>query len=221
MKTLNILFSLLMMALSILAFTPDTIAQSQQKISKVYVATVYGSDKNKVQGILYSVDDSSIRLCIDTAFTKNDPLSESLKMIIISYQDIRKIKVFKKGALGAGLVIGALAGGIPGFMAGAVADAASRAVVTVISFGTVETEPHPEVAGFCALAGLTMGGVLGLAVGSSSTKYFQIDHSLEKYNTEKEGLNEYSIIKANLSSLNEVQQIDKVYYNDLIKDPGL
>ncbi len=54
------------MTLSVLISTSDILAQSQQKISKVYTAKVYDSNKNKISGILYSVEDSSITLCVDS-----------------------------------------------------------------------------------------------------------------------------------------------------------
>jgi len=100
------------MTLSVLISTSDILAQSQQKISKVYTAKVYDSNKNKISGILYSVEDSSITLCVDSAFIKNNPLNDSLEIITISYRDIRKIKLIRNGAMEKGFLIGALAGGI-------------------------------------------------------------------------------------------------------------
>ncbi len=69
-----------------------------------------------IRRILYSVDDSSIRLCTDTAFLTSDPLNDSLKIITRSYKDIERIKLIRKGAMEKGFLIGALAGSAPGLM---------------------------------------------------------------------------------------------------------
>ncbi len=183
------------MATSLLASASNTLAQGQPNTKKVYRAKVYAFDNKKVRGILYSVDDSSISLCIDTAFMKNDPLNQSFKVIAISYQDIKKIKVIRQGALGKGFLIGALTGAVPGLMIGAAADvgdAAYGATVTVLSWGTVTPEPEPSFIPVSTLVGFTIGGLIGLAVASPS-KNFLIYNNIERYNTQKRRLSMYSV----------------------------
>lgn len=207
MKTKNIILSLFIIAISILASASNTLAQSQTTINKIYMAKVYSSDKKPIKGILYSVDDSSITLCIDTTFSKKDPLNDSLKMITVSYETIKQIKLIRKGAIEKGILIGALAGGLPGLMLGAAADfGAQMAELTlyVTTFGTVEPEPSPAFTGVFALTGTAIGGLMGLAAGSS-IKNFTINNSFKNYVKAKEKLMMYSIIKYNLYSLNEVQ----------------
>ncbi len=96
MKSIDILFNFLRIAISLSTSTLNTSAQSNSEINKVYIAKIYDHNKKEVEGILYSVDDSSIRLCTDTAFLTSDPLNDSLKIITRSYKDIERIKLIRK-----------------------------------------------------------------------------------------------------------------------------
>ena len=200
------------MSLSVLISTFDILAQSQQKISKVYTAKVYDSNKNKISGILYSVEDSSITLCVDSAFVKNNPLNDSLEIITISYRDIRKIKLIRNGAMEKGFLIGALAGGIPSFMLGAAADKAFQGVEYIVTLGTVDPKPS-GIGPVFALVGFTIGGLIGLAAGSSSRNQIFIYNSLDRFNIEKDGLKQHSLIH-NIQDSSEIVQYWEPKYFD-------
>lgn len=71
-----------------------------------------------------------------------------------------------------------------------------------MTLGTVDPEPSGIGPGF-ALAGFTMGGLIGLAAGSSSGNQIFIYNSLDRFIIEKDGLKKHSLIN-NIQNSSEI-----------------
>jgi hypothetical protein len=147
-----------------------SIAQSDAAHHKFYYAIINYTNGARVKSILYDVSDSALLI-------QGKP---GTLIYQLSYYDIDKIKIRKKGSAGTGILVGTgsgiLVGSIIGLASYKQPEPASN------GWGSITYDPGPggsAIAGgiFGAIGGLIIGGV----IGSLPATTIKINHSYQNF----------------------------------------
>lgn len=187
MKILNVVVFILLFCLySINA--QDTIQNN--KIYKTWVSL--NSMPFKINGVLYEIKDSSI--LVSNSFMIKDYSADRFKITNLFINEIETIKIRRKNNIGRGILIGAISGIVFGSMLGMLSGD-DPPCTGPDAWGC---EIFRQSAGGKALAGGVMfafvGTGTGALIGSFKTK-IPIKGSIRNYNSKKNKLREYSVIK--------------------------
>jgi hypothetical protein len=165
-------------------FTINLQAQNSKantKYHKVWI-TKFDNTKN-VRGILYEVSNKSLKI-----------LDNHSREIVIAANTIETVKIRRKGKIGKGLLIGALAGAATGAIIGlASGDEPDKIVDGGWLFGTYTAygTTAGEKAGMLGISLGFFGGITGAILGTKKEK-FQINGDIKKYEEHVKKLQNYS-----------------------------
>jgi len=169
----------------LLLFSPGLQAQKTKNKNKSYKVWVSNIDNSTIiKGILYEVDDESIKVIIKHS-----------REITIDASSIETIKIRRKGKVGNGILIGALTGLATGGIIGVVSgDDPDKTVDGGWLFGTytVEGETKGEKALKYGIPLAFVGGGAGALIASKKEKFI-INGNIENYKSQLEALRKYSI----------------------------
>jgi hypothetical protein len=146
-------------------------AQDSVQEIKIYNARIiFKTDLlNSVRGTLYDVTDTSI--VISPRILSKGFSEDNLYLKKVYYNDIKTIKIRKKGNMTEGLIFGALAGGLAGFFLGYSGGDEPPGFISITAEGKGAA---------LGLVGASLGGLIGLAIGSVSIK-IPINGSLDSF----------------------------------------
>ena len=176
-KTLTIVMVLLLVA-------PNICAQNKTKKIIVYKVWVTKMDGSKVRGFFYAADAQGVTI------SKSKTPDES-NLLLVEAENIRLIKMRRKGAVGKGAGIGFLSGAAFGAIIGyASGDDGLRCTSTVIGTLCFEGSTAGEKAIIEAIGLGIIGSGVGAIVGTSKKK-IHIDGNIETYRIQLNSLTNY------------------------------
>ena len=155
---------------------------SQEKLEKIKINRTwitYNDGLNMYKGALYEVKDTSIVLSTSLRF--QDYKSNELELMNIQLSNIGIIKIRAKDNLTGGIIIGAIAGGLIGYLIGS--NSEDDFLFT-----------REQQATMIAFVSAGYGAAAGAILGSIKIK-IPIHGNIDKYNGNKARLKKYSIKK--------------------------
>ena len=166
-KTLTILMVLLLVA-------PNICAQNKTKKIKVYKVWVTKMDGSKVRGFFYAADAQGVTI-------SNSKTPDESNLLLVEAENIRLIKMRRKGAVGKGAGIGFLSGAAFGGIIGYAGGDDEPGLLSA----TKETK-----AGVGAIVFGLVGTGVGAIVGTGKKK-IHIDGNIETYRIQLNSLTNY------------------------------
>lgn len=166
---------------------PELYSQDRTEKRKAYKIWVKKMDGSKVNGYLYSTTEQGINISTSSS-------AEDLSLILIEAENIREIRLRRKGSVGRGLGIGflggALIGAIIGFADGDNDDKCSPFFGgQICTEGKKSGEKATELAVGLGIFGAGVGAVVG-----TGKKKFLIDGNTDTYISNLVVLKNYSLV---------------------------
>jgi hypothetical protein len=168
--------------LSVILLLIQTSKLKAQQLSKkkVYKLKIIDKNESALKGYLISVRDSTLHL--------NERLDGSGAFEVKTDQ-IKLIKVRRKGSIGKGIAIGAATGGVLGYIIGYASYQEPDCTGTFFCF-----DYGPESDGAAGMTlGILIGGTIGGIVGGSSKK-FEINGDQNSFELIKPELSKYQLL---------------------------
>lgn len=158
---------------------PTGMEEKKIKLYKTWISLNNSSDK--IKGVLYEVQDSSIT--VSNSVFREDYVTNNLKLSKISYNKIDNLKVRAKNNVGKGALIGSITGMLTGVIIGLIAGDDPEDYI-------LSTSAEEKA----VIAGVTLG-IGGAAVGAMCGLIrikIPINGNLGNYNRNKSKLKKYS-----------------------------
>ena len=149
---------------------------SSKRIRKmVFEAKVYNADNKMItDNYLLQVNDSSILLGNKPDHFSLSPYSSN-PVTLINYNDIGLVKIRRKGSVGRGALIGAVAGVVVGALAGLASgsDEPENPIIDIIYPPMTAGQKALTAGAVCGL----LGAVTGAIIGAVAKKTFYINRN--------------------------------------------
>lgn len=162
-----------LLAIGLLNFFP-AFCQTEAATKTVYYAVIVRENGKDPKRILYDVTDSSLML--------KDLMSKTIHSV--SYRDISKVKIGRKGTTGIGIGIGAVAG------------TALGGIIGILVAPPQESEwfitDHDVAIASGLITGFVVGTVAGGIIGSQVHKeIIQVNHDFDTFSMSKREIKKY------------------------------
>jgi len=183
-KGIIVLATYLLIIVLLILMTEVNAQQSLKR--KIYQMKIINQDGSVVKGNLARIDDGNLFLSSDRG------------LLEVKTDQIRMIKVRRKGSVGKGIGIGAGTGALLGYIIGYSSYEEPDCTGTwfCIDYG-------PETEGMAGMTlGILLGGTVGGTIGSSSKK-FEINGNQNSFDLIKPELSKYQLIYDPLADIDK------------------
>jgi hypothetical protein len=176
-KKINEIMKTLVPTILLWLITLGCLGQSDSAHRNVYFAVIEYQSGLVTKSILSDVSDSSVQLV--------DLTGKYIQSV--SYKDIEKIRIRRKGSTGRGILIGAGTGALLGIIVGAVTYKPPEPSGWIPTYDPGPTATAAAVGVFGGLVGLITGAILG----SIPAKAFKLNHDKLKFSESAPEIEKY------------------------------